>query len=386
VNDDPTLNSLVDLTIDENSSQKTVNLTGITAGENEQQPLRVTAVSSNASLIANPTVTYASAETTGTLSFTPLPDQSGTTTITVTVTDGGLDNDLATTGDNATTSEVFDVEVTSLFPWHNTANPLDINDDGATSPIDALVVINELNSNGSYLLPNPRSGTDAPYYDVNRDGQLTPGDPLQIINHLNETDGQVVFSFDITDVNNDILSQVEVGDHFYVSMYTQDTRSTAHGVYAAYLDLYYDTRLVTPIGAPVNTIPFTNGSAASFTTAGVVDEWGVFADVTPTGSGRLLVSTIQFKALAAGTNLFGSGSADIIPLHDVLLYGTNTPVPPSLIQYGSSSIAIVESDNGEGEGEDFFTRDGLQLLSHDNYSTDELEETLDLLLGTTTPN
>jgi hypothetical protein len=221
---------------------------------------------------------------------------------------------------------------------------------------------------------------------VNRDGQLTPGDPLQIINHLNETDGQVVFSFDITDVNNDILSQVEVGDHFYVSMYTQDTRSTAHGVYAAYLDLYYDTRLVTPIGAPVNTIPFTNGSAASFTTAGVVDEWGVFADVTPTGSGRLLVSTIQFKALAAGTNLFGSGSADIIPLHDVLLYGTNTPVPPSLIQYGSSSIAIVESDNGEGEGEDFFTRDGLQLLSHDNYSTDELEETLDLLLGTTTPN
>jgi hypothetical protein len=144
---------------------------------------------------------------------------------------------------------------------------------------------------------------------------------------------------------------------------------------------------VAPVGTPVNTVPFTNGAAASFATAGVVNEWGVFADDTnQTGSGRLLVSTIQFQALAAGTNLFGSGSADIIPLHDVLLYGTNTPVPPSLIQYGSSSIAIVESDNGEGEGEDFFTRDGLQLLSHDNYSTDELEETLDLLLGTTTPN
>lgn len=106
------------------------------------------------------------------------------------------------------------------------------------------------------------------------------------------------------------------------------------------------------------------------------------------GSGRLLVSTIQFQALTAGTNLFGSDSADIIPLHDVLLYGTNTPVSPSLIQYGSSSIAIVEADNGEGEGEDedFFTRDGLQLLGNDNYLSDELEDTLDLLLGTTTTN
>lgn len=64
---------------------------------------------------------------------------------------------------------------------------------------------------------------------------------------------------------------------------------------------------------------------------------------------------------------------------------SNTPVPPSLIQFGSTSIAIVEADNGdgEGEGEDFFTRDGLQLLSNDKYLTDELENTLDLLLGTT---
>ena len=80
----------------------------------------------------------------------------------------------------------------------------------------------------------------------------------------------------------------------------------------------------------------------------------------------------------------GCDSADIIPLHDVLLYGTNIPVSPSLIQYGSTSIAILEADNGEGE--DFFNRDGLQLLSNDNYLSDELEDTLDLLLGTTTTN
>ena len=67
----------------------------------------------------------------------------------------------------------------------------------------------------------------------------------------------------------------------------------------------------------------------------------------------------------------------------MLLYGTNTPVSPSLIQYGSSSLAILEADNAEGEGEDFFTRDGLQLFGNDDYLSDELEDTLDLLVGTT---
>ena len=48
--------------------------------------------------------------------------------------------------------------------------------------------------------------------------------------------------------------------------------------------------------------------------------------------------------------------------------------------------------NGEGEGENlgegenFFRCDGLQLLSNDSYLSDELEDTLDLLLGTTTTN
>ena len=54
---------------------------------------------------------YSSDAATGNLKFTALADQYGTTTITVTVTDGGLDNDLATSGDNATTSHTFDVTV-----------------------------------------------------------------------------------------------------------------------------------------------------------------------------------------------------------------------------------------------------------------------------------
>jgi hypothetical protein len=92
-----------------------VNLAGITAGDSESQPLRVIASSSNTGLIPNPTVTYTTANATGSIAFTPVTDQSGTATITVTVEDGGLDNNLSTAGDNATFSRTFDVAVNKVF-------------------------------------------------------------------------------------------------------------------------------------------------------------------------------------------------------------------------------------------------------------------------------
>ncbi|MCP4855514.1 MAG: discoidin domain-containing protein, partial [Fuerstiella sp.] len=113
-NEVPTIAALVDLTIDEDAAEQTVNLTGITDGDSGTQPLRVTASSSTPSLIPEPTVSYTSPNATGSLQFTPVTDQYGTATITVTVEDGGLDNDLNTADDNATFSRTFDVIVTPV--------------------------------------------------------------------------------------------------------------------------------------------------------------------------------------------------------------------------------------------------------------------------------
>ncbi|GAF74719.1 unnamed protein product, partial [marine sediment metagenome] len=100
VNDAPTLDALSDIKLNEDDDEQTVNLTGITAGGGETQGLRVTSVSDNTGLIPDPTVTFDGQSSTGTLKFTPVADQFGTATITVTVEDGGLDNDLGTPGDN----------------------------------------------------------------------------------------------------------------------------------------------------------------------------------------------------------------------------------------------------------------------------------------------
>lgn len=89
VNDAPTLDAIGDFTLDEDASPQTVSLTGIgTGAANEVQTLIITAMSSNPVLIPQPTVTYASPQTSGQLDFTPSADQWGTAAISVTVSDG----------------------------------------------------------------------------------------------------------------------------------------------------------------------------------------------------------------------------------------------------------------------------------------------------------
>ncbi|MDA7888957.1 Ig-like domain-containing protein [Pirellulales bacterium] len=128
VNDAPTLDELSDVNILEDASEQTVNLTGITAGGGETQLMSVTANSENTGLILDLTLDFDGQSSTGTLKFIPVADQFGTATITVTIEDGGLDNDLATVGDNATFSQTFDVDVTP------------VNDTPTLDPISDLVL------------------------------------------------------------------------------------------------------------------------------------------------------------------------------------------------------------------------------------------------------
>src|SRR5207245_1788222 len=90
VNRAPTLDAINDpAAILEDAGAQTINLTGIAAGGGESQTLTITATPSNPGLIPNPTVSYTSPNATGSLSYTPVANASGTATITVTVTDNG---------------------------------------------------------------------------------------------------------------------------------------------------------------------------------------------------------------------------------------------------------------------------------------------------------
>lgn len=72
----------------------------------------------------------------------------------------------------------------------NWANRLDVNADGEISPIDALIVINKLNTGGFESLNAADLAALGQliryYFDVNLDGQITAADALKVINWLND--------------------------------------------------------------------------------------------------------------------------------------------------------------------------------------------------------
>ena len=70
----------------EDTTAQTVNLAGIGMGAGDTgQTLTVTATSSNTAIIPTPTITYTSANTGGSIAFTPVANTFGTVTITVKV-------------------------------------------------------------------------------------------------------------------------------------------------------------------------------------------------------------------------------------------------------------------------------------------------------------
>ncbi len=111
VNDAPLINAVPNVSVDEDAAQQTTSFSGIAAGGGETQPLKITASSSNTTLIANPLVTYTSPNAMGQLRWTPLANRFGQSVITLTVEDGGFDKNLSTTQDNAIHQQFFTVSV-----------------------------------------------------------------------------------------------------------------------------------------------------------------------------------------------------------------------------------------------------------------------------------
>jgi hypothetical protein len=70
--------------------------------------------------------------------------------------------------------------------WKNQINQYDVNDDGFVTPLDALLVIINLNATGPRNLNTPTvDSSPSPFIDVNGDNALAPLDALLVIIRLN---------------------------------------------------------------------------------------------------------------------------------------------------------------------------------------------------------
>jgi VCBS repeat-containing protein len=70
-------------------------------------------------------------------------------------------------------------------PYQNQVNNYDVNGDGFVSPIDALILINYINTNGMGPLPLPPLPVP-PYLDPDGDGSILPIDVLGTIQAIND--------------------------------------------------------------------------------------------------------------------------------------------------------------------------------------------------------
>ncbi len=122
------------------------------------------------------------------------------------------------------------------------------------------------------------------------------------------------------------IDSVQSGESFTLNIYAEDLRHNSQGVYAAYVDVLYRNRLLRVDGDVSFAADYPNGQKAESDTPGLIDEVGAFAGLTPLGGGEHRIASVTLVADRAGLARLALAAADEIG-SEVLLYGSNDPVP-----------------------------------------------------------
>ena len=181
VNDSPTITAISNQSIIQDHATSAL---GFTISDRETAPasLQVSASSDNSQLTPQNSLALGGNAASRTITVTPAAGQTGTSHVTVTVSDGSL-----------SATSTFTLTVTSSGPtsWQNSPVAEDVNNSGGVNNNDAFILAVELHRNGSYFLPAlPLAiGGPPPFYDVNGDGKLSNADFFQVRAYLQAAAG-----------------------------------------------------------------------------------------------------------------------------------------------------------------------------------------------------
>ena len=301
-------------------------------------------------------------ENDGSFVYTPDANFAGTETFTYRLNDGTADSNTAlvtitlvpqsdapVAADDGFTASV-DQTLTIDAATGVLANDVDVDGDSLTatlqsSPTDGTIV---LSGDGSFTYtPNVSfTGTDSFTYTVS-DGSLTSAAATVSITVALED--LVRIRLEAAANDGTLLDTIGVGESFVVNAYVEDIRSAPKGVFAAYVDVVYDSNIASVNGAIVHSTAFSNGRSGNTATPGLIDEAGAFTQST-LGGGEALLFSVPFVANAVGTLDLVIDAADTFPAHDTLLRGINTAIPIAFLDFVSDSIIVTSPPSGEGEG------------------------------------
>ena len=146
-------------------------------------------------------------------------------------------------------------------PFHNYLASTDVDGDFKISPLDALMVINQINTTGSGSLAGRQAPTTrVGLVDADGDNALSPLDALLVINSINRGEGvgelaEIKYEFYALNDNgtlganldpnpNDFVyeANVSTGQKFVIRTLMADLRGNPSGIFSAYHDLNFTNR------------------------------------------------------------------------------------------------------------------------------------------------
>lgn len=213
-------------------------------------------------------------------------------------------------------------------PFHNPIDPTDVNRDWQTTALDAVIVINHLQRQGSGPMaapaPSAAEGEQSFLVDVDGNGNLTPLDALRVINHLMAPEGTHPFDARFLlqpTVAGQVVTSVDLNQAFTLQVFVQDLRPVGEvpalggnealkGIEFAYLDVQFTNASLTATGNITHNVdaPGNRGYGALpagtiNANTGLIDEAGSgrfdLAGAGPHGPNPILLWSVPFTVSAA---------------------------------------------------------------------------------------
>lgn len=181
--------------------------------------------------------------------------------------------------------------------FHNFVVPSDVNGDSAITPLDALVVINKLNTQGS----GPLGGREGPkdlnsFIDVDGDNSLSPLDALRVINAINNGEGlgeKAEVKYEFYSVKADGTADALLPDPIPGNMQPDATISPGQKVIVR--TLMTDLRRDTPprgVFSAYHDVTYRNADGS--TAEKLLFQWGEFNQLDIDGTARSGTFTLRY--------------------------------------------------------------------------------------------
>src|SRR5262249_16694042 len=114
----------------------------------------------------------------------------------------------------------------------------------------------------------------------------------------------VDLSLTLTKPDGSALTALNAGDEFVVHAWAQDVRDAPHGVFAAYMDITWDSNLAAVAGPIQYAQKYSDGKSGNTSQPGLIDEVGAFSGTAELGGERVEVFSVLMQATASGSLSF----------------------------------------------------------------------------------